>query len=70
MKNLNCNLILENWRYYNMRRKKLTSVAYMDGKVFIKDVVQMALDQNKMLSDLKEELKEQYPEIEFKVERV
>lgn len=53
-----------------MKRKKLTSVAYMDGKVFIKDVVQMALDQNKMLSDLKEELKEQYPKIEFKVERV
>lgn len=53
-----------------MGYKRKTVVAYMGGKVFIKDVLQMALDKNVMLVDLKEELKVQYPQIEFKVEKV
>ena len=50
-----------------MRRK--TTWAYLDGKKLV-DVVQAALDNNMMVSDMKKKLIEENPghEVTFKVE--
>lgn len=52
-----------------MRRKRKTIWAYLDGKKLV-DVVQAALDNNMMVSDMKKKLIEENPghEVTFKVE--
>lgn len=52
-----------------MRRKRKTVWAYLDGKKLV-DVVQAALDNNMMVSDMKKKLIEENPghEVTFKVE--
>ena len=51
-----------------MRRKRKTTWAYLDGKKIV-DVVQVALDNNMMVSDMKKKLIEENPghEVTFKV---
>jgi hypothetical protein len=41
---------------------------YVNGKKVATNLLAMALKQNKMLDDLKKELREHFPEIVFKVE--
>jgi hypothetical protein len=41
---------------------------YVNGKKIAKNLLALALKQNKMLDDLKKELREHFPEIVFKVE--
>lgn len=52
-----------------MRRKRKTVWAYLDGKKLV-DMVQAALDNNMMVSDMKKKLIEENPghEVTFKVE--
>lgn len=52
-----------------MRRKRKTTWAYLDGKKLV-DVVQTALDNNMMVSDMKKKLIEENPghDVTFKVE--
>lgn len=52
-----------------MRRKIKTTWAYLDGKKLV-DVVQAALDNNMMVSDMKKKLIEENPghDVTFKVE--
>lgn len=51
-----------------MRRKRKTIWAYLDGKKLV-DVVQAALDNNMMVSDMKKKLIEENPghEVTFKI---
>lgn len=51
-----------------MRRKRKTTWAYLDGKKLV-DVLQAALDNNMMVSDMKKKLIEENPghEVTFKV---
>ena len=51
-----------------MRRKRKTTWEYLDGKKLV-DVVQAALDNNMMVSDMKKKLIEENPghEVTFKV---
>lgn len=52
-----------------MRRKRKTTWAYLNGKKLV-DVVQAALDNNMMVSDMKKKLIKENPghEVTFKVE--
>jgi len=50
------------------RNKIKTVNAYLMGKLLAKDLVKIALKQNKYLSDIKTELKETYPNVVFRVE--
>jgi hypothetical protein len=48
------------------KRKKVNG--YVNSKRIAKNLVALALEQNKMLEDVKKELRAHYPEIVFKVE--
>lgn len=52
-----------------MRRKRKTTWVYLDGKKLV-DVLQAALDNNMMVSDMKKKLIEENPghDVTFKVE--
>ena len=41
--------------------------AYVNGERIAKNLLAMALKQNRMLDDVKKELKEHYPTVEFKI---
>jgi hypothetical protein len=41
---------------------------YVNGKKVAKNLLALAVKQNKMLVDVKKELRERFPEIVFKVE--
>jgi len=41
--------------------------AYLHGKLIAKNLLKLALSQNKMLADVKNELRSHYPSIEFKI---
>ena len=49
-----------------MKRKEVNG--YVDGKQVTKNLVALALKENKSLNEVKREMKEHFPEIVFKVE--
>jgi hypothetical protein len=48
------------------KRKEVNG--YVNGEKAAKNLVALALEQNKMLDDVKKELRARFPEIIFKVE--
>jgi len=42
---------------------------YVNGELIVKDLVKIALKEDKFLTDVKKELRETYPSIVFKVEK-
>jgi len=53
-------------RRFEMKRKEVNG--YVDGKQVTKNLVALALKENKSLNEVKREMKEHFPEIVFKVE--
>ena len=43
--------------------------AYLNGKLIARNLLALALEQNKMLADVKKELQAHFPEIEFRVRK-
>jgi hypothetical protein len=48
------------------KRKEVNG--YVNGEKVVKNLVTLALKQNKMLDEVKKELRDHFPEIVFKVE--
>jgi hypothetical protein len=51
-----------------MKAKQKDVNGYLDGKKIAKNLLALALKENKALDDVKKELREHFPEIVFKVE--
>jgi len=50
-----------------MAYEKMDVDAYVNGELIAKNLLDLALKQNRMLVDVKKELKEHFPTVVFKV---